>query len=240
MSYYSEPHTITEEMLKHIVADENALRIKNLEDKLEKMYADTDDDEYDEDSEYLEFHKLREDIEFLKKEISKHSMPNWHDMEEDDTLQKKWMMKVINAGLFKPKHGDGFHWLGDGYRNQGLWFWDDKNKRIIPPYTEIDDYGGVPPRFLVGNGDDQFAPNNWENIVDHNSFVFLAPELVEEIKSNAKSVTKIHKYDNKEHKIWHTSIMIKDNAYAVQIHLDDISKIDNVFSYHDGKLVKEY
>lgn len=237
MSYYSEPHTITEEMLKQIVADENGVRIKKLEDKLEKMYADTEDD-YDEDKEYPEFDKLRDDIEFLKKEISKNSMPNWHDMGEDDTLQKKWMMKVINAGLFKPKHGDGFHWLGDGYRNQDLWFWD-KEKGIIPPYTEIDDYGSVPPCFLVGNEEDQFLPNKWENVVDHNSYVFLAPELVDEIKKTAKSVTKIHKYNKNEYKIWHTSIMIKDNAYAVQIFMDDISEIDNVFEYQDGKLVKE-
>jgi hypothetical protein len=236
---YSQPNTITEEMLEQVVADENNDRIKKLTDKLEKMYADTDDDEYDEDEEYLEFHKLREDIEFIKKEISKQKMPNWHDMEEDDTLQKKWMMKVINAGLFTPKHGDGFHWLGDGYRNQGLWFWD-KEKGIIPPYTKIDDYGSVPPRFLVGNGEDQFAPNNWENIVDHNNIVFLAPELVEEIKKTVKSVTKIHKYTNKPYKIWHTSVIIKDNAYAVQINVDDINEIDNVFAFDEGLLYKEY
>jgi hypothetical protein len=239
MSYYSEPHTITEEMLKQIVADENALRIKKLEDKLEKMYADTDDDEYDEDNEYLEFHKLREDIEFLKKEISKHSMPNWHDMGEDDTLQKKWMMKVINAGLFKPKHGDGFHWLGDGYRNQDLWFWD-KEKGIIPPYTELDDYGSVPPHFLVGNGEDQFKPGHWKNIVDHNTIVFLAPELVEKIKSSAKPVTKIHTHTNKPYTFWHTSVEIKKSVYAVKIDSEDISNIDNIFAFEEGLLYKEY
>lgn len=237
MSYYSEPHTITEEMLKQIVADENGVRIKKLEDKLEKMYADTEDD-YDEDKEYPEFDKLRDDIEFLKKEISKNSMPNWHDMGEDDTLQKKWMMKVINAGLFKPKHGDGFHWLGQGYRNQDLWFWD-KEKGIIPPYTEIDDYGSVPPHFLVGNGEDQFLPNKWKNIVDHNSYVFLAPELMKEIKDTAKSVTKIHTYTNKPYTIWHTSVMIKKSAYAVQINIDDIGEIDNVFTFEEGLLYKE-
>jgi hypothetical protein len=231
MSYYQR-NTITEEMLKHIVADENNARLKTLTDKLEKMYADTDDDEYDEDSEYLEFHKLREDIEFLKAELSK-NQPNWHDMENKE--QKKWMMKVINAGLFKPNHGDGFHWLGDGYRNEGLWFWD-KEKGIIPPCTEYDDYGSVPPHFLVGNGEDQFKPDHWTNIVDHNSIVFLAPELVDEIKSSAKPVTKIHTYTNKPYKVWHTSMMIKDCVYAVKIDSEDISKIDNIFA-SDGRLL---
>ena len=238
MGYYSEPNTITKEMLKQIVDDENNEKLKMLTNKLEKMYADTDEDE-DEDEEYLEFHKLREDIEFLKAELSKQKMPNWHAMEENDTLQKEWMMKVINAGLFKPKHGDGFHWLGGGDRNQDLWFWD-KEKGIIPPYTELDDYGSVPPCFLVGNSEDQFAPSNWENIVDHNNIVFLAPELVEEIKKTAKSVTRINKYTDKPYTIWHTSVMIKDHAYAVQIRLEKIADIDNVFDYYDGKLAKEY
>jgi len=232
MSYYQ--NTITEDMLKQVVAGEVNTNIEKIRNAIMKRYNDYSRE--DEETEDEEIDSMYADMEKMEK--TKNSMPNWHDMEEEPALQKKWMMKVINAGLFKPKHGDGFHWLGDGYRNQNLWFWD-KDKGIIPPYTEIDDYGGVPPRFLVGNGEDQFLPNNWENIVDHNSFVFLAPELVEEIKSTAKSVTKIHKYTNKPYTIWHTSIMIKENAYAVQICMDDISKIDNVFEYQDGKLVKE-
>jgi hypothetical protein len=237
MPYY-EPNTITEDMLKQIVAVENDARIKKLTDKLEKMYADTDDD-YDEDKEYPEFEKMRDDIDSLKKILAEQKMPNWHDMEEDDTLQKKWMMKVINAGLFKPKHGDGFHWLGQGYRNQDLWFWD-KEKGIIPPCTEYDDYGSVPKHFLVGNDEDQFLPNKWKNIVDHNSYVFLAPELMKDIKDTAKSVMTTSTYREKPYKIWHTSVMIKKSAYAVQINMDDINEIDNVFTFEEGLLYKEY
>jgi hypothetical protein len=237
MPYY-EPNTITEDMLKQIVAGENDVRIKKLEDKLEKMYADTDH-EYDEDKEYPEFHKLRADIESLKKILAEQKMPDWHDMEEDATLQKKWMKKVINAGLFKPKHGDGFHWLGQGYRNQDLWFWD-KEKGIIPPCTEYDDYGSVPKHFLVGNDEDQFKPGHWKNIVDHNMIVFLAPELMKEIKDTAKSVMTTSTYREKPYKIWHTSVMIKKSAYAVQINMDDINEIDNVFTFEEGLLYKEY
>ena len=237
MPYY-EPNTITEDMLKQIVAVENDARIKKLTDKLEKMYADTDDD-YDEDKEYPEFEKMRDDIDSLKKILAEQKMPNWHDMEEDDTLQKKWMMKVINAGLFKPKHGDGFHWLGQGYRNQDLWFWD-KEKGIIPPCTEYDDYGSVPKHFLVGNDEDQFKPGHWKNIVDHNSYVFLAPELMKDIKDTAKSVITTNTYREKPYKIWHTSVMIKKSAYAVQINMDDINEIDNVFTFEEGLLYKEY
>ena len=237
MPYYV-PNTITDEMLARIVRAENNDKLQKLTDELEKMYADTDDD-YDEDNEYLEFHKLREDIESLKKILAEQKMPDWHDMEEDDTLQKKWMMKVINAGLFKPKHGDGFHWLGQGYRNQDLWFWD-KEKGIISPCTEYDDYGSVPKHFLVGNGEDQFEPDHWKDIVDHNMIVFLAPELMKEIKDTVKSVMTTSTYREKPYKIWHTSVMIKKSAYAVQINMDDINEIDNVFTFEEGLLYKEY
>jgi hypothetical protein len=236
MPYYN-PNTITNEMLERIVSAENDDKIQKLTDKLEKMYADTDDD-YDEDREYPEFEKMRDDIDSLKKILAEQTMPDWHAIEEDENQQKNWMMKVIKAGLFKPKHGDGFHWLGDGYRNQGLWFWD-KEKGIIPPYTEIDDYGSVPPHFLVGNGEDQFKPDHWKNIVDHNSYVFLAPELMNEIKDTAKSVMTTSTYREKPYNVWHTSVMIKGSAYAVQFESDD-TNIDNVFSFDEDRLVKDF
>ena len=69
--------------------------------------------------------------------------------------------------------------------------------------------------------------------------MFLAPELVEEIKKTAKSVTRINKYTDKPYTIWHTSVMIKDHAYAVQICLEKIADIDNVFEYQHGTLMKE-
>ena len=72
-----------------------------------------------------------------------------------------------------------FDW--DGYRNEGLYFWDAKNKEIVPPFTEIDDYGSVPPRFVVGDG--YFNPTDWLDQVDHNSFVFPSRTLIKEIKA---------------------------------------------------------
>lgn len=237
MPYY-DSNAITNEMLERIVRAENDAKVQKLTDKLVKMYADTDH-EYDEDKEYPEFHKLRADIESLKKILAEQKMPDWHDMEEDGALQKKWMKKVIDAGLFKPKHGDGFHWLGQGYRNQDLWFWD-KNKGIISPCTEYDDYGSVPKHFLVGNGEDQFEPDHWKDIVDHNMIVFLAPELMKEIKDTAKSVMTTSTYREKPYKVWHTSIMIKGSAYAVQFESDDINEIDNVFTFDEGRLIKDF
>jgi hypothetical protein len=105
------------------------------------------------------------------------------------TERKLWATKVINAGLFKVHHGDAFHWLGQGYRNTNLLFWH-KDDGIMFPYCEIDDYGSVPPCFVVGNG--SFSPGHWSNEVDHNGIVFLSDELVAEIKENL--VKKERKY----------------------------------------------
>jgi hypothetical protein len=72
-----------------------------------------------------------------------------------------------------------FDW--EGYRNEGLYFWDAQNKEIVPPFTEADDYGSVPPRFVVG--DRYFNPTDWLDEVDHNSIVFPSRTLIKEIKA---------------------------------------------------------
>ena len=85
------------------------------------------------------------------------------------------------------------HELGNGatmkiggytYRNEGLYFWDAQNKEIVEPFTEIDDYGSVPPRFVVGDG--YFSPNDWLDEVEHNAFVFPARPLINEMKDFAE------------------------------------------------------
>jgi hypothetical protein len=51
---------------------------------------------------------------------------------------------------------------------------------IIDTFDAIDDYGSVPPRFVVGDG--YFNPNDWLEEVEHNSFVFPARPLINEMK----------------------------------------------------------
>jgi hypothetical protein len=242
MSY---PITVTKEMLMRLVTDNKANNIERITKaimdrytKLESLGNNGDEDEIL-DIMYADREKI---------DTTPETVPDWDEVEGEE--QKKWIQKVIDAGLFKPKHGDGFHWLGDGYRNEGLWFWH-KEKGIIPPCTEYDDYGSVPPCFLVGNGEDQFHPGHWTNVVDHNSYVFLAPELVDHIKSTAKPVTKVHKYTDNTYTVWNTSVSIKKRGkeiaeIPVQIFMEDISKMDNIFSFEPpegdkkhGKLLKE-
>jgi len=73
---------------------------------------------------------------------------------------------------------------GNTYRNENLYFWDAQNEEIVEPFTEIDDYGSVPPRFVVGDG--YFNPNEWVDQVEHNTYVFPARPLINEMKAFAE------------------------------------------------------
>ena len=76
------------------------------------------------------------------------------------------------------QHGDIINFEG-GYRNQGKWIWCEKSKMIKHLYTEIDDYGSVPPEFKVGK---QFKPNHWVEVIDHNTIIWLEDDLYDKIK----------------------------------------------------------
>ena len=106
-----------------------------------------------------------------------------NDKEYRYSLAKKYALKNKlhnGATLEFPEHG---------YRNHNLLFWDSQNKEIIEPFDEIDDYGSVPPRFVVGDG--YFDPNGWVDEVDHNTYVFPARNLINQMKEFAeKNPTK--------------------------------------------------
>jgi hypothetical protein len=91
------------------------------------------------------------------------------------SLAKKYAMK------HKLHNGATLEFPADGYRNHNLLFWDAQNNEIVEPFSEMDDYGSVPPRFVVGDG--YFNPNDWVDEVDHNSFVFPARPLINEMKA---------------------------------------------------------
>jgi hypothetical protein len=95
-----------------------------------------------------------------------------------DTFKKQ----VIKEFAISNKLGNGetMQLLGKGYRNHNLYFWDKLNKEVEYPFTEIDDYGSVPPQFVVGDG--YFNPTDWLREVEHNSFVFPARPLINELK----------------------------------------------------------
>lgn len=112
-------------------------------------------------------------------------------------LAKKYAMKE------KLHNGATLEFPADGYRNHNLLFWDAHNEEIVEPFTEIDDYGSVPPRFVVGHG--YFNPFDWIDEVDHNSYIFPAKSLIDEMKEFAE------KYPNEKKMI----VTINGHDYTV-------------------------
>ena len=110
------------------------------------------------------------DIEILKTKI-------YNDNDYRHGLAKKYAMEHTLH------NGATLEFPEDGYRNINLLFWDAKNEEIVEPFTEIDDYGSVPPRFVVGDG--YFSPHHWLEEVDHNSYIFPAKSLIDEMKEFA-------------------------------------------------------
>jgi hypothetical protein len=90
---------------------------------------------------------------------------------------------AVYARNHRLANGTVIMYPGHGYRNEHKVFWDAKNERIVPFFTEIDDYGSVPPIFPVGNGD--FDPTTWLHVVDHNTFVFPNEAFIREMKAYA-------------------------------------------------------
>jgi hypothetical protein len=122
---------------------------------------------------------VKEIHSFAGKGMSEEALENrlGEDSDYRHSLAKKYAMK------HRLHNGATLEFPADGYRNHNLLFWDAQNNEIVEPFTEIDDYGSVPPRFVVGDG--YFNPNDWLDEVEHNSYVFPAKPLINEMKEFA-------------------------------------------------------
>jgi len=166
------------------------------------------------------------------------NLPDWNNLDSEERIE--WTNKVIKAKNIKVQNGYPLYWLySNGYRNEELMFWSDKNG-VIFPYTDIDDYGSVPPIFRVGNADDEFAPDYWIDDVDHNSLIFLSKKLVKEIKENVKPVIEYDSYTKQKFETLECKIEIKGKTYNVEIYgkEKDSGEIKDYFNYEKGKLIQ--
>jgi hypothetical protein len=117
---------------------------------------------------------------------------------EDNNFRHELAKKY--AIRHKLHNGATLEFPAHGYRNTNLLFWDAQNKEIVPPFTEMDDYGSVPPRFVVGDG--YFEPHDWFDEVEHNTYIFPARPLINQMKALAeeypdkKMIVKINGNDH--------------------------------------------
>ena len=162
--------------------------------------------------------------------LYKQVKPDWLELHSDDL--KYWADLAVKTYNLKVPHGDILWWLqGREYRNENLLFWHE-DQGVVFPYTDIDDYGSVPPCFRVGP---DFLPEFWFPCeeymakVDHNSLVFLDETLVQEIKENLQEVTAGKK--------WTCTLTIQENTYKVEV--NDKDNIQEFFTYDDGCFYQE-
>jgi len=169
----------------------------------------------------------------------KQILPLWNPKMSLDSLEEKLEDNTFRHTLatrYARKHklhnGATLEFPEDGYRNHNLLFWDAQNETIVEPFTEIDDYGSVPPRFVVGDG--YFNPYDWVDEVQHNTYVFPARPLINTMKALAE------KYPDKK------KMIVKINDYNYTVFYDPVkmngewdSCILEVCAFH-GKLFEVF
>ena len=139
---------------------------------------------------------------------------NWTEMDDEEMIV--WANRAVHQGLIKPYHGDTIHWISsDRYRNEGLMFWSETNGFMFP-WTEIDDYGSVPPHFRVG--EHGFRPDHWADRVDHNSIVFLSDAIVSTLENKRLENAKTKSTDVDIE--FYTNIEIYGRTYRVGVDHD--------------------
>jgi hypothetical protein len=69
--------------------------------------------------------------------------------------------------------------LCSGYRNHGKFLW--WNGEVMELYTDVDDYGGLPPCIQISDTN-SFNPYYWIDVIDHNTYVWFSSEIRERLK----------------------------------------------------------
>jgi hypothetical protein len=69
--------------------------------------------------------------------------------------------------------------FGGSYRNERKMIFD--GKQLQPLWTEVDDYGSVPPTFVCGDNDGEFDIGEFTDYICHNEINWLSKDKLKEI-----------------------------------------------------------
>lgn len=129
----------------------------------------------------------------------------------DNTI--KFPNKVYNE-KYDPKsfmeRGDVINFNGS-YRNKKKMIFDGTKLESL--WTDVDDYGSVPPTFVCGDGPDEFNIGDFEDLIDHNSINWLSKEKLKEIKIYKKNNEIYGKVTIKE-KLWIINIEMQSMNHS--------------------------
>jgi len=96
----------------------------------------------------------------------------------NDKYPNKNYKKTFNPKEFMTR-GDVINFGGD-YRNENKMIFD--GYRLHSLWTDVDDYGSVPPDFVAGDGLDEFNIGDFEDLIDHNCVNWLSKQKLQEIE----------------------------------------------------------
>jgi len=102
-------------------------------------------------------------------------------LEDEQQHGNQELLNCITAKCFtkKIKRGDMISLLrkNNKYRNDWTYMWD--GEKAVELETDYDEYGHVPKQFVVG---DEFQPDHWESVIQHNRIFHLSDTLINQLK----------------------------------------------------------
>lgn len=91
--------------------------------------------------------------------------------------------KIFDPATFM-KRGDVIN-FGGSYRNENKMIFD--GKELMKLYTKVDDYGSVPPDFVVGDANNEFDIGDFEELIEHNTVNWLSKDKMKAIVLTQKN-----------------------------------------------------
>jgi hypothetical protein len=88
--------------------------------------------------------------------------------------------KIFDPKTLDLSRGDVIHFGNDSYRNNDKLIFD--GQKLIELWTDVDDYGSVPPTFVCGDEPGDFNIGDFEDVIEHNTINWLSKNKLKEIK----------------------------------------------------------
>jgi hypothetical protein len=149
-------------------------------------------------------------------ELYTYSNPSYPHRKYTKTFDPKFFMS----------RGDVIHFGNDTYRNNNKLIFD--GKELLHLYTEIDDYGSVPPTFVVGDEPGDFNIGDFENLIDHNSINWLSKDKLKEIQI-------YHENGN-----IYGKVVIRNELYTININLPEDYTFHTAYFHGSVKKINCY
>jgi hypothetical protein len=102
---------------------------------------------------------------------------------KNPAFPEKNYKKIFNPSEYMSR-GDVIN-FGGSYRNENRMIFD--GSKLVPLYTEVDDYGSVPPDFVAGDAIDEFKIGDFQESIEHNTINWLSKNKLKEIEVYEKN-----------------------------------------------------